>query len=125
MTPPVCIGVDLKSHPLLDRRVHMREDKCLGLGLPTMNLIGTVYSCRRSTFQQSQEFSGRCFFTGLWAVLAGEDVRTVPDVFLLQAEREPDGLKVDTYRGFDCAEPGPWQNAKSWTLPHVWRALVL
>ena len=52
MTPPVYIGVDLKLHPLLDRRVHMREDKCLGLGLPTMNLIGTVYSCRRSTFQQ-------------------------------------------------------------------------
>lgn len=33
---------------------------------------------------------------GLWAALEEEGVRALPDVLLLQAEREPDWLKVDT-----------------------------
>lgn len=33
---------------------------------------------------------------GLWGVLEEEDVRGFPDVLLIQAEREPDWLKVET-----------------------------
>jgi len=33
---------------------------------------------------------------GLWAALGEEDVRGFPDVLLVQAEREPDWLKVET-----------------------------